>query len=141
MEKTEKIVPQTSDSWILFKNIDFENESILQYHIDTRDFNCSISKEESTVFSVFNSLEKYPKRYAYSSLELMELLTRFYEKSGGSKSWRFLSLDGEGKNYSGGWQLKYIRIYRTKYGLVVCNRDSYCLRKLILNSKVSLEYL
>lgn len=140
MENAEKIEPQTSDSWIFFKNVDFDNKSILQYHIDTRDFHCSVDKEESTSFSMFNLLEKHPERYVYSPSELTELMTRFYKESGGSKSWRFFSLDGEGKNYSGGWQLKYIRIYRTKYGLIVCNKDSYCLRKEILNSKVAVEY-
>ena len=40
-----------------------------------------------------------------------------------------------------GWDLKYLRIYRTDLGLIVCNKQHLAIPKDILACKVNLEHL
>lgn len=81
--------------------------------------------------------QKYwcPQIFFHTPEEVVELLTRLFNESGGNIKWRSLYIDHPQMNY---W-LKYIRIYRTDLGLVICNRDNYALRKEILKSKVNKE--
>lgn len=128
----KKLLPEIPDNWKFFKDVDFSNEKTRQFHVDTRDFHVSLIEKESDEFKTFSLLEKEPDKYVYSPEEVTELLSRYYDESGGNIEWRYFHLDGEGSDFSLGWQCKYLRIYRHGGGLVVCNKENYALRKSIL---------
>lgn len=126
------------DSWKFYTEIDFSNEKIKQFHVDTRDFHCSVNEDNPKKELIGMSKVKFhPDKYAHTGEEVMQLLTRLFNESGGKAKWRFLMLDTVGDN----WSLKYIRIYRTYFGLVVCDSQNNVLTKEVLNSKVNQEYL
>ena len=127
------------DNWIFFKEVDFADETILQYHIDTRDFHCAVSKEKNEKIDI-SKLQKYPERFFYSPDETKILLTRLFDESGGNGTWRMLTLEGLGAAYSENWLLKYIRIYRTNKGLIFCNSHQYALKKEILSCPVNVKH-
>ncbi len=129
------------DNWKPFKEIDFADTSIMQYHIDTRDFCCIINRNKSDKDIDFAKIKKYPENFFHSAEEVVETITRLYNDAGGEAKWRFLSLDGKGDKISSNWQMKYIRIYRTEQGLVVCNSNQYALSKDILKCEVNKECL
>lgn len=119
------------EHWDDLDKIDFSDESIKQYHIDTRDFHCATSKEEKKDLNL-QKVVLYVGRFFFTSLEVRELLDKLYAESGGKLTWRYLSIKECGEN----WNLKYLRIYRTEHGLVVCNKDSVILRKDHLTGKI-----
>ena len=123
------------NDWISFKEVDFTDENILQYHIDTRDFCCFANTEKPNEPVDISKLKKYPERFFYSSEEVVALLNRYYEESGGEKDWRFFALEGMSN-----WELKYIRIYRTEFGLIICTQSKYALKKEITDLKVENDY-
>ena len=124
-----------SDNWTHFKEIDFADEKIQQYHIDTRDFHCITHFEKSEKSPILHSLMKYKDDFFYSAEEVKNLLTRYFEESGGEKKWRCLYVEGIND-----W-FKYIRIHRTEHGLLVCSRDNYALRKSLTCGKVQKDIL
>lgn len=125
---------ETQDLWIPFDQIDFNNKYLKQYHIDTRDFHCIVNEKKWGKLQLGQTL-KYIERFYWSADEVVLLLSRLYNESGGKKGWRFLSLEGR----VNGWDLKYLRIYRTDQGLVVCNSDNYILSKSELDKPVNKE--
>lgn len=129
-----------SDEWIFFKEIDFTDTKVKAFHIDTRDFHC-ITSEEGTKDISFSKIEKYPERFFYTPAEVVEILTRLFNESGGNVEWRYLSFEGEGAKHSEGWQCKYLRIHRHEKGLVIFNNQQYALNKEILKCKINEEYL
>jgi hypothetical protein len=122
------------------KLIDFKDESIKSYRIDTRDFYCFTSKETGKVPDL-STVKNYPLRFFNTPEEVMSFLDRVYNESGGNVKWRHLSLTGEGAKASYNWNMKYITVYRTEYGMIVCNRDKFILSKKVLESPVEQEYL
>lgn len=116
--------------WIFFKEVNFADNQILQYHIDTRDFHCLANTEKSDKLPQVNKLAKYPERFFYSAEEVAAMLDRYYTESGGEMDWRFFHLIGID------YWLKYIRIYRVDQGLIVCNNDNRALKKELTNSEV-----
>lgn len=128
----KKLLPNIPDNWKFFMDVDFSNEKVRQYHVDTRDFHVSLIEKESDEFKPFGALENEPGKYVHSAEEVMPLLSRYYDESGGNIDWRYFRLEGEGKKLTIGWQCKYLRIYRYGGGLVICNKDNYAMRKSIL---------
>lgn len=126
-----------NDNWKFFKEIDFTDDSVIKYNVDTRDFHVSCMKAED-IDSEFDTakIEKYSDRFFHTSDEVIDLLDRYFIESGGRVKWRFFSLEGIDN-----WSMKYIRIRRTPHGLVVCNEDNRDLRKDILENKVNQEHL
>lgn len=120
-----------NDEWIFFKDVDFSDKKILQYHVDTRDFHCLTRTEKSDKVPDINILSKYPERFFYSAEEVKNLLDRFYTESGGEKDWRFFFLKSVKD-----WSMKYIRIYRIEQGLIVCTKDNHALKKETTNAEV-----
>jgi len=108
--------------WLHYKEVDFSNEEIQQFHVDTRDFHVSTIMEPSEDVPSLNKLKKYTDRFFYTSLELKTLLDSLFIQSGEDKSWRYLTINGD-------WNLKYLRIYRTSYGLLICDSYNYAQRK------------
>jgi hypothetical protein len=131
-----------NDKWIKYQEVDFDDPSILQYHIDTRDFHCHTSKEpfkpekNDPVLNI-DKLYKYGDEFFYTGQEVREMLDRYFKDSGGGeKRWRLFEIE----LLSGSWSLKYIRIYRVDKGLVVCTSYNRALRKEIAASKVVTDY-
>lgn len=131
-------------AWIPFKQVDFTDQTIRQYHVDTRDF-CVLCNEEEYPEKTKNDrdykplpdlhvLLKYRGRFFYSDQEVLDLITRLFTESGGEKKWRHLVLEGDGS-----WRLKYIRIYRTKHGNIVCNNDNYAMSKNSMEKPVKTQ--
>ena len=129
------------DKWNFYTEVNFGDESIQQYHIDTRDFCCIVNSEKSEKNFDFAKSRKHPENFFHTAVEVVDLLTRLFNESGGKVEWRFLSLDGEGKRLTVNWQIKYIRIHRTENGLIVCDGNHYALSKDILSCKVNQEHL
>jgi hypothetical protein len=124
------------DNWKFFKEIDFSDESVLQYNVDTRDFHVSCMRNEDTVKLIdTHKLEKYPERFFHTSEEVLDLLDGYFIGSGGRVKWRFFSLEGVDN-----WSMKYIRIQRTPHGLVVCNGDLRALNRELLANRVNNEF-
>lgn len=130
-------------SWIPFKEIDFSDTSIAAYHVDTRDFNCTSNDHKPELD--LRKVDKNPEYYEHTPEEVVELLSRLYEESGGKGEWRMLTLEGDGKHRTGNWQMKYIRIYRIPSGLVVTvsghNDPVFIMSKSMLANKVGQKYL
>jgi hypothetical protein len=120
-----------ADDWIFFKEIDFADTSIMQYHIDTRDFHVNTMTEKTTKEINIDKLLEYPERFFYTAEEIMALLERYFNDSGGKKDWRFFFLEVAGKHW-----LKYIRIHRFEQGLIFCDGDHHALNKQTTSSKV-----
>lgn len=128
--------------WKLYTEIDFSDLKIVKYNIDTRDFHCAYQtkKDLEKEFETFSAFEKSPEKFLHTQEELIELLHRLYNESGGKGKWRYLMLDAPSKGV-GNWRMKYLRIFRVQNGFVVCNIDNYALSKDVLSAKVNLEYL
>lgn len=125
----------TDDGWIFFRDVNFADTNIMQYHVDTRDFHVSRNTEKypsngKYKIDIYNALKNH-EMFFYTAEEVVALLDRYFNDSGGSKEWRFFFLEYE-KNY---W-LKYIRIHRFEQGLIICDSEHHPLNKEITNSKV-----
>lgn len=128
------------DDWKFYEEIDFSDESIKSYHIDTRDFHCITHTKESDKKMDFAKIKKYPERFFHTSDEVKVLLDRLFNESGGKVGWRFLMLDSNDRRM-GNWNLKYIRIHREGSKLVVCDDNHYALNKEILSCAVNKQFL
>ena len=132
-------------SWDHYQLIDFTDEAINTYHIDTRDFHCHTNdfKPELDMHKV----DKHPDRFYHTPQEVKLLLNRLYEESGGEGEWRMLTLEGDAVFRTQNWQMKYIRIYRRPEGLLVGIADglprenSFIMSKSMLSNKVNQKYL
>ena len=125
------------NNWKFFKEVDFSDESIVKYNVDTRDFHVGLQRQDDMEEDFDTStLEKYPGRFFHTSEEVVDLLERYFIESGGRASWRYFSLLGMEN-----WSMKYIRIRRTQHGLVICNGDNRALSREILSRSVDTENL
>jgi hypothetical protein len=135
-------------NWKYYEEVDFSDESIVRYNIDTRDFYCSVeTKEEAErpkrlIAKLDTTLiDKYPvTRFYHSEQEINDLIKRFWRESGGDGEWRYLCLKSKNKNVTN-WNLKYIRIVRTEKGLLVCNSYGIIINKNDLSNPIEQEYL
>ena len=121
--------------WQPLDNIDFSDKQINQYHIDTRDFCIYISKGKPVLKGVFLTKSKW----FYTEGEVKNRVEELYKESGGKGEWRMLSL--EGSDDTKNWKMKYIRIFRYKKKLIVCNRSNVPLCREDFFSSVRKEYL
>lgn len=118
--------------FIFYKKVDFNNENYNVFSLDTRDFHVAstYSKENH---KDWETIKKYP-HFFHTLDQLKELLDRYFNESGGAKlSWRYFKLE----NCYHDWDFKYFRIYRTKLGFLICDRNHKALKSDILNNKVS----
>lgn len=118
------------NEWVFFRDIDWDDVENNVFSIDTRDFHCGYRFEDKEHESL-ETLKKYKDRFFFTKEELVSLIERYYNESGGECKWRFFNLKGIEN-----WSMKYIRIWRTKFGFIVCNSDNYALNKEILSSPV-----
>lgn len=129
------------NNWIPYNQIDWTNIKLLQFHIDTRDFCCNASTEPVPGIDLYKT-RKFTANYFHTVDEILALLKRYHEESGGTVEWRMFSLDGQAKYRTSNWQLKYIRIFRLPQGLVVYDdKDKFLFSKDMLACSVNQEYL
>lgn len=127
---------EISNEWVKFQDVDFADETMKQFHVDTRDFHCIARVDEFQGIDVEKLFKAKCSKFFHTADEVKSLLNRLYEESGGEKEWRCLNLTTQA-----GWEMKYIRIFRTEYGLVVCNSQNHALNKQILSGEVIQEFL
>lgn len=123
------------DEWIPYTELDWNDEKFNVFSIDTRDFHAGYRFEKKK-FKNYTTISKYD-HFFHTEQEVKDLLDRYYNESGGEGEWRMFNLDTIGD----AWSMKYIRIWRTEKGFIICNEDHYALRKDILAGKVDQEYL
>ena len=129
---------EPQNEWVFFQDIDWNCLKNNRFNIDTRDFHVGYNFKDE-LHKDWATISKY-EHFFFAETELKELLNRLYEDSGGKKEWRMMDLisnDNRVKN----WSLKYLRIFRTEKGFLVCNSDYQALSKSLLNSEVNQEYL
>lgn len=124
--------------WVHFSKIDWDCENFNQFNIDTRDFHVGYRFEDKP-HKDMATFKKYPE-FFHTKDELVSLIQRYFDESGGDGEWRYFSLKGNNNDVSG-WDLKYLRIWRTDLGFVICNSNHRALRKSILALPVNLEHL
>ena len=133
-------------NWKYYEDVDFSDETIVRYNIDTRDFYCATQTKSEVENSSIESLDtttidKYPAtKYYHTEKEVKDLIERFWKESGGDGDWRMLSLTSINKNVTN-WNLKYVRIVRTEKGFLVCNNYGVIISKAHLSDPIEKEYL
>ncbi len=120
--------------WTPYKDVDFADPSAMQFHVYTRDFNVMVAQRVSENAPDLTKLLKYPGRFFRSAEEVRELLDRYFNALGGEKEWRYFALEGVDN-----WRLKYLRIYRTEHGLLVCDAHDKALSKGVLDADVVVD--
>lgn len=135
-------------NWKYFEDLDFSDVNIVRYNIDTRDFYCGVQTKEEAgnpdrLIQKLDTtvIDKYPlTKYYHTENEVKDLIERFWKESGGDGEWRCLSLKSKNKNVTN-WNLKYIRITRTKKGFLVCNSYGVIISKNNLSDPIEQEHL
>lgn len=126
---------EPQNEWVFFRDIDWDCPKNNRFNVDTRDFHCGYFWDEKE-HKDWSTIKKYP-HFFHTKEELITLLERYYVESGGKCEWRYFQLENHEKN----WSLKYLRIFRTELGYVVCDSYNVALKKEILNHKVDYENL
>lgn len=119
--------------WIPYTTIEWNDPENNVFSIDTRDFHAGYYLEKNS-HKDFETLKKYP-HFFNTENEVKDLLDRYFNESGGKRNWRFFNLEG-----CGNWNMKYIRIWRTELGFIICDSYNKALKKDFLNKTVSKDY-
>lgn len=135
-------------NWKYYEDVDFSDENIARYNIDTRDFYCAVQTKAEIELNKHlideldtTAIDKYPAtKYYHTEQEVKDLIERFWRESGGDGDWRMLSLKSKSKSVTN-WNLKYIRIVRTEKGFLVCNSYGVVISKNTLSDPIEKEYL
>ena len=118
-------------NWIPFLEINFDDISIKKVSIDTRDFHALASEKILPYYT-----RKRDTDIFFTSKEVIDLLVKLEQDSGGKKDWRFLSFDINDDRVQN-WNLKYLRIIKIEENKwVVCNNEQKALPKFIFDSKI-----
>ncbi len=130
---------EDKSSWVPYQQLDWEDPKNNRFNIDTRDWHSGYLMN-GTIHKDYDTLKKSKDSFFHTKEELVTLLDRLYNESGGEGEWRCLELkhvDARVRN----WRLKYIRIHRTDIGFIVCNADEVAIPKRILESEVYKDLL
>lgn len=135
-------------NWKYYEDVDFSDENVARYNIDTRDFYCAVQTKEEMEQSDrliekldTSVIDTYPtSKFYHTEKEVKDMIERFWRESGGDGDWRCLSLKSKNKNVTN-WNLKYIRIVRTDKGFLVCNSYGVIISKNSLSDPIETEYL
>lgn len=131
------------DEWIFYKNIDWNDPKFNLYSIDTRDFHMGYrfeKKRHKNFTTLSNSKNK--DKFFHTESELIQMIDRLYELSGGDNGDDHRCIIFNNINESKNWSFKYIRIYRTEHGFLVCNDDNKAFKKdVLLNAEIDKKLL
>lgn len=122
------------DEWIPFQELEWDDPKYNVFSIDTRDFHACYRWEEKPRKDL-STLKKYPD-FFHTEEEVKALIERYYNESGGQKKWRMFALKGIEN-----WGFKYIRIWRTELGFIVCDSENRAFRKTELAREIDKESL
>ena len=119
---------EPSDSWIKYSELDLSDPKFNVYSIDTRDFHAGYRFEEKP-FKDLATLLKYKKQFFHTEQEVKDTINRYYtDRTPDAYMFMIEAIPN--------WNLKYIRIWKTEHGFLICDRNNYALRKDILDTKV-----
>lgn len=125
------------DNWIKHTEVDYDNVSVNQIHVDIRDFHCIVMTKEHDEKIPFYELRKSDNDYFYTPNEVKNIIQYLFDKSSSEGKWRMLCF----KTLSCGLDLQYIRFYKTKYGFVSCTRNRKFKNKIFWTTEIDVEYL
>jgi len=125
------------NQWIPFQELEWDDKKFNLFNIDTRDFHAGYQKVDD--HKDFKKLSKYPNMFL-TEQEVKDLLNRYYKESGGESKWRCFCLKSSDDRVIN-WNAKYLRIYRTEKGFLVCNSYQVAIPKEILKCDVDIEVL
>lgn len=120
--------------WVFYTDIEWNDPKFNKFNVDTRDFCCGYIFN-NLYHKDFATLSKYPD-FFHTEQEIKDLLDRYFAESGGKCEWRFFNLEGVEN-----WNMKYIRIWRTELGFMVCDGNDHALRKDFLSKPVEQKHL
>lgn len=120
-------------NWIPLENIDFDNEAILHFHIETRYW--TVLQHDFVIkIDDYPTFKKYPGKFFLSTQELKDVLFNWFVNSGARKHQvKDFALAGDDYRLK---EVSYIRIYRVAEGFIVCNTKNKAFNKELLQSKV-----
>lgn len=128
----------SNDKWIPFKEVNWGLVEFNLFHIDTRDFSVKRNFIEKP-FSDYDTIKKYP-HFFFTQEQLDTLMQRLFTESGGEGEWRCLCLKNKSPIVTN-WNLKYLRVYRTPLGFIVCNGEHRAINKILLSSPINQSIL
>lgn len=129
---------EEKEEWVFFKEIDWDCPKNNRFNIDTRDFHCGYNWTDES-HPDYHKIEKLEK-FFFTKEELVSEIERLFNESSGIGKWRMLQLICSDARVVG-WNLKYLRVWRTDKGFLICNRDNRAIPKDIISCKVNQEYL
>jgi hypothetical protein len=129
---------EEKDSWVHFKEIEWNDPKFNKFNVDTRDFHCGYTWNEKQ-HPDWNTIKKYT-HFFFTEDELKALIERYFIESGGDAEWRMMDLNYPDIRVTN-WNLKYLRVWRTELGFLVCNSSDKAIPKSILSHPINQEYL
>jgi hypothetical protein len=129
---------EEQNDWVFFRDIDWNCPKNNRFSVDTRDFHCGYTFKDE-LHPDYSTISKY-ERFFFTEDELKQEIERLYQESGGEKEWRLLELvsnDPRVKN----WNLKYLRVWRTEKGFLICNSGNKALSKDLLSCSIDKRFL
>lgn len=126
------------NEWQHFRKIDWNDPKFNIFNVDARDFHCGYLFQDKP-HEDWSKLKKCPD-FFHTVDQLKELIERLFSESGGEAEWRMMDLDYNDPRVKN-WNLKYLRIYRTELGFMVCNSSHTAISKRILSAPVDQKYL
>lgn len=126
------------NEWRFFHDVDWNCLKNNRFNVDTRDF-CVGYYFSDELHPDWSIISNYT-RFFFTGNELKTLLTRLYNESRGDGEWRMLQLVSKDVRVLN-WRLKYLRIFRTDRGFLICNSEYKALPKPLLNAKINQELL
>ena len=127
---------RNDDAWIFFREINFADPTIMQFHVDTRDFHVATNTEACKEEKHNNkTMAKYGNRFFFTAEEVTAYVERYFTDGGGVRptGWRFFTL----KEHT--YWFKYIRIYRYEQGLLIANSEGRAQNRETLDSAVHVD--
>ncbi len=95
--------------WVKLEDFNFEDEKLLCFHVDTRDFHVVGNYEKPDM------VLSESKQYVVDLEKVKQKLFEWRESSGGSeKDWRHFDL--KDTPYSNSWNFKYLRFFKGNVG-------------------------
>jgi len=131
-------------NWTPLNQVDFSSSGTKYWVVDTRDFyvnTVSVDNNKIPAHLDLDKLSKYPNRFFSTSNKIKEILTNLYHRSGGEGKWRFLSFKNQNLKETDNWQLKYLFIFKTQHGLLICDRDKKPIRKDLFQQEIDEKVL
>jgi hypothetical protein len=126
------------NEWVFFKDIDWDDPNNNRFNIDTRDFHCGYHFSDEVHPDIL-TISKYPA-FFFTKEEMLKQIERLYTESGGEGEWRMIDLESDDIRVRN-WRLKYLRIFRTDKGFIICNSDYKALNKNLLSCDIDKKYL